>query len=95
MTVSTWPGVTDAILAALDGWTLVPVDTVADAEALVRLRAELPVGMTAAVCTESWRFMGGWLLQTWPTGTDTPASQHKGDSIAAAVRAALGASDDE
>lgn len=34
-TVGTTEEQADAILAALDGWTLVPVDAVADAEALM------------------------------------------------------------
>jgi hypothetical protein len=87
MTVSTWPGVTDAILAALDGWTLVPVDTVADAEAL----AALPIDRYAIVIMAPWPPAPGG--KSWSVGGS--GFEGRGPTLAAAVRAALGASDDE
>jgi hypothetical protein len=79
----------DAILAALDGWTLVPVDTVADAEALAALPEE---------AYAYWYDDQGDVPKTWCVRLSSIQRDRKvycGPTLAAAVRAALGASDDE
>jgi hypothetical protein len=69
------------------GWTLVPVDTVADAEALAALQAAIHEGQGASI-----RLSPGGPAVAWIWDPEDPLSAlcYEGPTLAAAVRAALG-----
>ena len=56
--------------------------------ALLRLRRELPPGLTAAVACEGG-YIGGWVLHVWRTGTEDQERQWSGTSVVAVIDRAL------